>query len=94
MSAGTDNKELRYDFDDKAMMAFKQSISLSEDLAAMDAHNTEYAYQQCRAMAFMVDIMQRRNLNNQAEAYCNIIMQKIERLLNTSPGNMGQRKPG
>lgn len=87
MSAGTDNKELRYDFDDKAMMAFKQSISLSEDLAAMDAHNTEYAYQQCRAMAFMVDIMQRRNLNNQAEAYCNIIMQKIERLLNTSPGN-------
>lgn len=87
MSAGTDNKDLRYELDDKAMVAFKQSIALSEDLAAMDANNTEYDYQQCRAMAFMVDIMQRRNLNNQAEAYCNIIMQKIEKLLQTSPGN-------
>lgn len=87
MSAGTDNSELRYELDDKAMVAFKQSIALSEDLAAMDANNTEYDYQQCRAMAFMVDIMQRRNLNNQAEAYCNIIMQKIDKLLQTSPGN-------
>jgi hypothetical protein len=53
----------------------------------MDTHNTEYTFQQSRAMSFLVDIMLRRELYNQAIAYCNTIMQNAEKLLNTSPGN-------
>lgn len=88
MCMGTTDPSVLADMEEHAMTAFKQSISLSEELAAMDAHNTEYTFQQCRAMSFMVDIMLRRKLHNQAEAYCNTIMQKTEKLLLTSPGNI------
>lgn len=88
MSIGTADSTLRDEIEEHAMTAFKQSITLSEELAAMDAHNTEYSFQQCRAMSFMVDIMLRRNLINQAIAYCNVVMQKTDKLLLTSPGNM------
>lgn len=87
MSIGTEDAAARAEMEGQAMTAFKQSISLSEELSSMDPHNTEYSFQQCRAMSFMVDIMLHREFYNQAEAYCNTIMQKTEKLLQTSPGN-------
>lgn len=87
MRNGTTNTELHRDMDENAMTAFKESITLAEELEALDPNNTEYPFLQCRAMAFMVDIMQRRGMNNQAEAYCNTIMQKVNALLEISPGN-------
>lgn len=87
LSAGATDENISNDFDEKAMIAFKQSIALSEELAAMDPFNTEYPFQQCRAMAFMTDIMLRRKLNNQAEAYSIEICRKVDKLLTTSPGN-------
>lgn len=87
ISFGTQDPESRTNMEEQAMVAFKQSITLTEELAAMDTHNTEYTFQQSRAMSFLVDIMLRRELYNQAIAYCNTIMQNAEKLLNTSPGN-------
>lgn len=87
MSAGTPDEKLRDSFDQQAISAFKESIELAEELEALDPYNTEYPFLQCRAMAFMVDIMQRRGLYNQAETYCNTIMRKVEALLKTAPGN-------
>ncbi|MBQ2380599.1 MAG: serine/threonine protein kinase [Akkermansia sp.] len=87
MSNGTEDEALRRNMEEQAMTAFKESISLAEELETLDPNNTEYPFLECRAMAFMVEIMQRRGLTNQSEAYSNSIMQKVNKLLQTSPGN-------
>ncbi len=86
-TAATDDTQL-HEHDENAMIAFKQSIALSEELESLDSNNTDYLFQQCRAMSYMIEIMLRRHLYNQAEAYCNTVMQKTERLLTTAPGNV------
>ncbi len=87
MSAETEDEKLKLKFDEQAIATFRESITLAEELESLDPHNTEYPFLQCRAMAFMVDIMQKHGLNNQSEAFCNTIMRKVDRLLETSPGN-------
>lgn len=87
MSAQSTDDNQRKENDDLAMAAFKTSISQAQELESLDEFNTDYPFQQCRAMAFMADIMLRRDKNNQAEAYCNTIMRKIDKLLKAVPGN-------
>lgn len=87
MSAGAANNEERREYDDKAMSAFKNSIELARELETLDSHNTDYPFQQCRAMIFMADIMLRRDMSNQAISYCNTAMKKIDALIKTAPGN-------
>lgn len=87
MAAETTDEKQKLKFNEQAIATFRESITLAEELEALDPHNTEYPFLQCRAMAFMVDIMQKHGLNNQSEAFCNTILRKVDKLLLTSPGN-------
>lgn len=87
LRAATADPDMRQSFEELAISAYKESISYAEELEAFDPNNTEYPFLQCRAMTFLVDIMQERDLSNQAESYCNTIMQKVDKLLRSAPGN-------
>ena len=71
----------------KALQSFRQHIALAAELEKLDEHNAEYPFLQCRAMAFMVDILLQTNAPNEAEKYSNDIMKKAEVLLETAPDN-------
>ena len=71
----------------KALHAFRLHIALAAELEKLDEHNAEYPFLQCRAMAFMVDILLQTNAPNEAEKYSNDIMKKAEVLLETAPDN-------
>lgn len=87
MGALTSNAEQKKETFHKALQAFRQHINLAEDLERLDEHNAEYPFLQCRAMAFMVDILLQLDSPNEAEKYSYDIMRKAEMLLHTSPDN-------
>lgn len=71
----------------KALHAFRQHINLAAELEKLDEYNAEYPFLQCRAMAFMVDILLQLDSPNEAEKYSNDMMKKAETLLTTAPDN-------
>lgn len=87
MGSLTHDKEQQKETYQKALQAFRQHINLAEELEKLDEYNAEYPFLQCRAMAFMVDILLRLDAPNEAEKYSNDIMKKAEKLLATSPDN-------
>lgn len=87
LSASDKDDKQREEHDQKALSAFKKHIELARELETLDPHNAEYPYLQCRALAFMVDILLRTGQPNLAESYSRTMMQKSEELLKTAPDN-------
>ncbi len=87
MGSLTHNADQQKETYQKALDAFHRHIDLAADLEKLDEHNAEYPFLQCRAMAFMVDILLHLDSPNEAEKYSNDIMQKANRLLATAPDN-------
>jgi len=87
LGAASQDEKQREMYDREALSSFTQHIQLAQELEKLDAHNAEYPYLQCRAMAFMVDILLRTGQPNLAESYCRTMMQKTEKLLETAPNN-------
>ncbi len=87
LSDSTKDEHHREIYDREALSSFTRHIQLAQELEKLDAHNAEYPYLQCRAMAFMVDILLRTGQPNLAESYCRTMMLKTEKLLETAPDN-------
>lgn len=87
MGTLTQDEAQRKEHFNKALSAFRQHVTLTGELEKMDELNAEYPSLQCRAMAFMVDILLHNGTPNRAEAYSNEIMKKTELLLATAPDN-------
>ncbi|MBQ9835611.1 MAG: serine/threonine protein kinase [Akkermansia sp.] len=87
MGSLTEDAEQQKETYHKALQAFRQHIHLAAELEKLDEHNAEYPFLQCRAMAFMVNILLQLDLPNEAEKYSNDTMKKAEKLLATAPDN-------
>lgn len=87
MGSLTEDAEQKKATYQKALQAFRQHINLAAELEKLDEHNAEYPFLQCRAMAFMVDILLHLDSPNEAEKYSQDIMKKAEILLETAPDN-------
>lgn len=87
MGALTEDATQQKETYQKAITSFRQHIDLAAELEKLDEHNAEYPFLQCRAMAFMVNILLQLDAPNEAEKYSNDIMKKAERLLATAPDN-------
>ncbi len=87
MGALTEDETQQKDTYQKALTSFRQHINLAAELEKLDEHNAEYPFLQCRAMAFMVDILLQLDSPNEAEKYSLDTIKKAERLLTTAPDN-------
>ena len=74
--------------DDRALDALHTCIELTEYLESQDEHKAEYTAMTCQALLFVARIMQDRNRPNLAEAYCNTILRKTDKLCTTAPDNI------
>lgn len=88
MSLAAEKKSSASAYDERALVAYGRHISMVRELEALDPHNAEYPFLQCRVIAFMVDTLLRVGRPNLAVSYCNALRLKSEQLLNTAPDNV------
>lgn len=87
MSEAADTPKKAQENDEKALNALGRHIELGQELEALDPHNAEYPFMQCRALSLMVDALLRVEKKNLALSYCKTLMQKSEELSKADPDN-------
>lgn len=87
-SAAAEDEAQKEKLDGDALNAYGHHLELARELEALDPNNTEYPYLQCRTYAYMVDTLLRVGQPNLAIAYCRMLLQKTEKLLQTAPDNV------
>lgn len=84
----TDDTTQKQETFNRAIDTFRRHINLAYELELLDEYNAEYPFLQCRAMAYMVDILLQMDKPQEAEKYSHDIMKKAEQLLATAPDNV------
>lgn len=78
---------LKSTYDSHAIAAFEQCVRLARQLENMDKENSQYPFQQCRAMAHTANILLRKNELNKAERLSVDTLNKITVLQQAAPNN-------
>ncbi len=79
--------ERRKEYDWRAMSAYQSLLHQAQELSKLDSHNASYTFYEGQATAAIVDILLRNGELNQAEAFANTLMRKMDTLLETAPDN-------
>lgn len=87
LSESTTAAEEQAEYDTLALNAFNKHIEHARELEALDPHNAEYTYQQCRAMAYMADTLLRIGRPQETITTCETLRKKADELLATAPEN-------
>lgn len=87
-AVSANNEALSRQHDELALEELQKHIELVNQLETQDEGRAEYPYMACRALSTMVEILLRLGQPNLAEAYCNTIMRKTEKLRENASDNV------